>query len=100
MSYLVFFSMTPLGTGTSVSRHVTKVVNVVAKSGHPWQLGPMGTTFETRTLKEAFAVLSRCDKVLTSLPRVSSLIKIDRRAGSTGRLTAKVESVRRKLRSR
>lgn len=98
MSYLVFFSMTPIGAGASVSRHVAKAVKVVSRSGMPWQLGPMGTTFEAPTLNRVFAVLSACDRALKSLPRVSTLIKIDRRSGRGGRLTSKVESVRRKLR--
>ena len=97
MSYLVFFSMTPIGTGSGVSRHVAKVVKVVERSRLPWQLGPMGTTFEAPTLKRAFAVLSACDRALAGLPRVSTLIKIDRRAGKGGRIRSKVESVRSKL---
>jgi len=98
MSYLVFFSVTPLGTGESVSRHVAKAVRVVERSGYPWQLGPMGTTFEAPTLAAAFKVLAGCDRALAGCRRVGMLIKIDRRAGGMGRLTSKVASVRRKLR--
>lgn len=98
MSYLVFFSMTPIGKGESVSRQVAKAVAVVKRSGHPWQLGPMGTTFETRTLAEAFSVLSKCDRALAGCSRLSIQIKIDRRKGGNGRLDAKVAAVQRRLR--
>jgi uncharacterized protein (TIGR00106 family) len=98
MSYLVFFSMTPIGQGESVSRHVAKAVAVVARSGWPWQLGPMGTTFEAPTLAAVFRVLAACDRALAGCRRVSTLIKIDRRAGGSSRLASKVAAVRRRLR--
>src|SRR5689334_19929239 len=97
MSYLVFFSMTPIGQGASVSRHVAKAVAVVSRSGLPWQLGPMGTTFEAPTLAAAFRVLAACDRALAGLPRLSTLVKIDRRRGGAGRLQSKVSAVRRRL---
>ena len=98
MSYLVLFSMTPIGRGTGVSRHVAKAVRVVAKSGLPWEPGSMGTTFEAPTLARAFSVLSACDRALRSLPRVSTLIKIDRRAGGMGRMAHKTAVIQTLLR--
>ncbi len=98
MSYLVFFSMTPIGKGESVSRHVAKAVGVVKRSGWPWQLGAMGTVFETPTLAAAFKVLASCDRALAGCPRLSTLVKIDRRTGGMGRLSSKVAAVQRRLR--
>ncbi len=97
MSYLVFFSMTPLGRGESVSPLVARAVRVVSRSGLPWQLGPMGTTFEAPTLASAFRVLAACDRALKGCRRVSTLIKMDRRAGPSGRIASKVATVRRRL---
>ena len=89
--------MTPIGRGESVSPLVARAVRVVARSGLPWQLGPMGTTFEAPTLAAAFRVLAACDRALKSCRRVGTLIKIDRRAGPPGRIASKVAAVRRRL---
>jgi len=43
---LLEFSMAPLGLGESVSEHVARVVDVIDKSGLPYQLTPMGTIVE------------------------------------------------------
>ena len=37
----------PLGTGSaSISRHVARVVSLIAQSGLPYRVGAMGTTIE------------------------------------------------------
>ncbi len=101
MSYVVEFSMTPIGKGESVSRFVARCVAVVARSGLPWRLGPMGTAFEAPTLARVFRVLAACDRALArDCRRVSTLIKIDLRTGPGGRLASKVAAVEGRLRRR
>ena len=100
MSYLVEFSMTPIGKGESVSRQVARCVQVVARSRLPYRLGPMGTCFEAPTMRRAFLVIEACERALRKeCRRVSMLIKIDARRGPGGRLESKVASVKRKLKN-
>jgi len=91
-------SMTPLGKGESVSEYVAKVVDIVDKSGLSYVLTPMGTIIEGESWEEVMDVLRRgFEELQKECPRVSITMKIDYRKGKSGRLTAKVESVREKL---
>ncbi|NMC75779.1 MAG: MTH1187 family thiamine-binding protein, partial [Candidatus Methanofastidiosa archaeon] len=43
---IVEISFVPIGTGTSLSRYVAKVIKNLEKSGIKYQLTPMGTIVE------------------------------------------------------
>ncbi|MBD3299246.1 MAG: thiamine-binding protein, partial [candidate division Zixibacteria bacterium] len=43
---LVFFSISPLGTSESVSKPVSEIIDIIARSGLEYQVTPMGTIFE------------------------------------------------------
>jgi len=43
---LLDFSMSPLAKGESVSAYVARSLDIVDKSGLPYQLTPMGTIIE------------------------------------------------------
>lgn len=98
MSLMTFVTMTPLGKGESVSRHVAKVVDAVDKSGLPHVITPMGTIVESETWDEVILVLKNgFNQMQHECPRISIVIKIDYREGKSGRLKAKVDSLEKKL---
>ena len=43
---LLEFSMTPSTQGESKSRHVARILDIIDRSGLPYQLTPMGTIIE------------------------------------------------------
>lgn len=94
---LLELSVVPMGTGESVSRHVADCVDLIDRSGLPYELHSMGTVIEGE-LSEVLEVLQHCIELLAAdHKRVSCAAKIDYRAGHTGRLRGKVESVRQHL---
>jgi uncharacterized protein (TIGR00106 family) len=94
---LLEFSMTPLDKGESVSAYVARSLDIVDKSGLPYQLTPMGTILEGEWA-DVMAVVTACfDRMRADCHRVSTQVRIDYRAGPGGRLKSKVESVKRRL---
>jgi uncharacterized protein (TIGR00106 family) len=94
---LLEFSMTPLTKGESVSAYVTRSLDIVDRSGLPYQLTPMGTIIEGEWA-DVMAVVTACFEAMRAdCDRVSTQIRIDYRAGPAGRLKSKVESVEQKL---
>jgi uncharacterized protein (TIGR00106 family) len=91
------FSLSPLGTGTSVSEAVADAVRIVRASGLPNETNAMFTNIEG-DWDEVMNVIHACvDRVGASAERVSVVIKIDHRPGVTGALDAKVARVERIL---
>ncbi len=98
MSALVEFSMFPTEQTQSKSVFVARVLDIVDKSGLPYQLTPMGTIIEGETVAEVLAVIDEAYRELQrDCGRVYSSIKIDWREGSVGRLHNKISSVEQKL---
>jgi len=98
MSALVEFSMFPTEATQSKSAFVARVLDIVDKSGLPYQLTPMGTIIEGETVAEVMAVINEAyEELQTDCERVYSSIKIDWRKGAMGRLGKKVNSVEEKL---
>jgi uncharacterized protein (TIGR00106 family) len=94
---LLEFSMSPFGKGESVSPYVARSLDIVDKSGLPYQLTPMGTIVEGEW-DEVMALVTACFRAMSvDCGRISTLIKIDYRAGKGGRLKSKVASVESKL---
>lgn len=98
MSALVEFSMFPTEQTQSKSAFVARVLDIVDKSGLPYQLTPMGTIIEGETVAEVLAVINEAyEELQKDCGRVYSSIKIDWRDGSFGRLEKKIGSVEAKL---
>ena len=98
MSALVEFSMFPTEATQSKSAFVARVLDIVDKSGLPYQLTPMGTIIEGETVAEVMAVINEAyEELQTDCERVYSSIKIDWRKGAMGRLGDKVNAVEEKL---
>jgi uncharacterized protein (TIGR00106 family) len=98
MSVLLEFSMFPTSSdcrdGASVSKYVSRIIDVIDKSGVAYQLTPMGTVIETNTLKEALDIVATAYEQLEGdCERVYSSLKFDIRKGKTNRLRNKIKSV-------
>ena len=98
MSVLVAFSVTPLGVGEGVGEIVAEAVRVVRDSGLPNRTDSMFTVIEGDSWEQVMAVVQRAvEAVAARAPRVSTVIKVDSRAGATDAMTRKVASVERHL---
>ena len=94
---LVFFSISPVGEGESVSKAVAPIVELIAASGLEYQLTSMGTIFEG-TSDQVFDLLKKCHaKMKESQHRVTSKILIDDRGDETGRIRRKVARIEEQL---
>ena len=94
---LLAFSITPVGSGESVSSAVAEAVRIVRASGLPNETNAMFTNVEG-SWDELMDLLHRCvDAVADQTPRVSVVAKIDYRPGTEGQLDAKVASLERRL---
>lgn len=101
-SVLLEFSMFPTSDacrdGASVSAYVSRIIDMIDKSGVAYQLTPMGTIVETKSVAEALAIVEKAYDVLgDDCERVYSALKLDIRKGKSGRLRGKMESVEEKL---
>ncbi len=94
---LLEFSMSPLSKGESVSAYVARSLDIIDKSGLPYQLTPMGTIIEGEWA-EVMAVVTACFEAMRAdCDRVSTSMRIDYRAGPGGRLKSKIGAVEQKL---
>lgn len=94
---LLEFSMTPSTREESKSPYVARILDLIDRSGLPYQLTPMGTIIEG-DWAEVMAVVGDCFAALAAdCPRISSQIKIDYRAGGNSRMKSKVEAVEARL---
>jgi uncharacterized protein (TIGR00106 family) len=94
---LVFFSISPVGEGESVSGAVSQIVAMIAGSGLDYKVTAMGTIIEGPA-DAVFDLLKACHaKMSESHNRVTSKILIDDRRGATGRIKAKIASIEGKL---
>lgn len=94
---LLEFSMTPLGKGESVSRYVSRTLDIIDRSGVSYRLNPMGTVLEGEW-DEVFGLIKKCfNRMRRDCPRISVSIKVDFRRGATRRLEGKIASVEKRL---
>jgi len=81
-----------------VSEYVSRILNVIDETGHPYTLTAMGTIIEVETLEAAMEVVKKAyEQLERDCGRVYSTIKLDIRKGHAGRLKQKIESVEKKL---
>jgi len=102
MSVLLEFAMFPTSgdcrNGDSVSAYVSRIVDVIDRSGHPYQLTPMGTIVETDSMAEALAVIQKAyDQLGDECDRVYSSLKLDIRKGRDNGLKQKIASIEKAL---
>lgn len=99
MSVLLEFAMFPTDkTGDSASDSVSKIIDMINKSGATYKLTAMGTIIETETLEEALDLVNKSYQVLEPFSnRVYSSIKLDIRKGKSDRLNQKIESIESRI---
>ncbi len=99
-SVLLEFSMFPTSDdcreGASVSKQVSKIVDMIDKSGFAYKLTPMGTVVETQSMREALDLIEKAYERL-DCERVYSALKFDIRKGCSNRLERKIVSIEEKL---
>jgi uncharacterized protein (TIGR00106 family) len=94
---LLEFSMSPLDKGESLSEYVARSLDIIDKSGLPYQLTPMGTIVEGEW-DEVMALVTACYKRMSQdCNRISTSMRIDARAGKSGRLKSKIGAIESKL---
>ncbi|MCB9850596.1 MAG: MTH1187 family thiamine-binding protein [Phycisphaerales bacterium] len=97
MSCLMEFSMSPLDKGASVGEYVARSLDIIDRSGIDYRLNAMGTILEGE-FADCLAVVQQCyDRMREDCTRITCSIKIDAREGQSGRLDAKIDSIRRRL---
>ena len=93
---LLEFSSFPAGQ-KSLSGAVAKIIDLIDKSGLPYQTHALGTLVEGEW-DDLMQLVKRCHMLLREdFDRVYTRITIDDRAGAKDRLTGKVESLEKKL---
>lgn len=101
LSVLLEFSMFPISAdgkeGSSVSKQVAKIIDAIDKSGVPYQLTPMGTVIEAKSMKEALSIVELAYEQIEDCERVYSSLKFDIRKNCENRLVTKIESVEKAL---
>lgn len=94
---LLEFSMSPLDKGESLSPYVARSLDIIDKSGLPYQLTPMGTIVEGEW-EQVMALVTACfQRMGQDCDRISTSIRIDYRAGKSGRLKSKIQAVENRL---
>ncbi len=98
MSVLLEFSMFPTDVGESKSEYVSKILDMIDKSGVPYKLTPMSTVIETDTIDEALEIIKKSYEILEPHSnRVYSSLKFDIRKNRKNRMKAKIASVSKHL---
>jgi uncharacterized protein (TIGR00106 family) len=74
-------SMIPMGSGTSASRYVQAVYEILAESGANFLPGPMSTALETETLEDLFRIVEKANGRLAEMgvQRIITNLRIDLR---------------------
>ncbi|MFO1464668.1 MAG: thiamine-binding protein [bacterium] len=96
---LAFVSIAPEDHWEHMSAEIAPLIRMIENSGLAYELGPMGTTIEGEP-DAVFELLKRMHLDMRGRSRrVSTFIKIDDQVDRPmGRMRAKVEAVRDKLR--
>jgi len=90
---LIEFSMSPMDKGESLSPYVSRIIDVIDKSGITYRLTAMGTILEGE-YDEVMAVVRDCFKELErDCKRISVNLKMDYRDGSQSRLDSKINKI-------
>ncbi len=94
---VVEFTIVPLGRGEGLAAAVAGIVDIVDRSGLPYQLTSMGTIVEG-DWDDVFALIKECHQAMRrEAGRVSTHISIDDREGARNRLQGKIADVEKVL---
>jgi len=89
------FSMIPMGSGTSASRYVRAIHEVLKSSGVNFVPGPMSTSLEVESLEELFRVIDAANQRLKDMgvQRIITSIRIDYRLDKEISIDSKLKAV-------
>lgn len=94
---LLEFSMSPIDKGESLSPYVSRILDIIDKSGVTYKLTPMGTILEGEW-EAVMRVVTDCFRELEKdCNRISTNIRIDYRKGTASRMQGKIDSIEKKL---
>ena len=94
---LLELSVIPLGRGRSISADIADLVKIIDTSGLDYRLTAAGTILEG-SWEQLMDLARKCHtEMRTKTERVVTFMKVDDYAEHTGRLTAAVASVEKKL---
>ncbi|RPJ43697.1 MAG: MTH1187 family thiamine-binding protein [Candidatus Latescibacterota bacterium] len=99
MKVIADFSVTPIGVGVSVAKHVVACQKVLQEAGLEHRLHAYGTNVEGEW-DAVFAAVKRCHEVVHAMgaPRVGTVIKVGTRIDKDQSMEDKIRSVETKLR--
>jgi uncharacterized protein (TIGR00106 family) len=88
-------SMIPMGTGTSASKYVKAVHQVLKESGLKIVPGPMCTVVEAASMAEIFKAVEKADAALEGMGvgRIIISVKIDHRLDKVISIETKMEAI-------
>ena len=94
---LLELSVIPLGRGRSISADIADLVKIIDTSGLDYRLTAAGTILEG-SWEQLMDLAQKCHtEMRTKTERVVTFMKVDDYAEHTGRLTAAVASVEKKV---
>ena len=94
---LLELSVIPLGRGRSISADIADLVKIIDTSGLDYRLTAAGTILEG-SWEQLMDLARKCHtEMRTKTERVVTFMKVDDYAEHTGRLTAAVASVEKKV---
>jgi uncharacterized protein (TIGR00106 family) len=98
MRVIADLCITPIGTGTSVSREIAACERILLEAGLEPRLHAYGTNIEG-DWDEVFAAVKRCHEELhrNGVVRISSNMRFGTRTDRPDSIQQKIESVERKL---
>jgi uncharacterized protein (TIGR00106 family) len=75
------FSAIPMGTGTSASKYVLAIYEILRESGVKFVPSPMSTAIETNSFEQLFEVIEKANKKLAEMgvQRIITSVHIDYR---------------------
>jgi uncharacterized protein (TIGR00106 family) len=87
------FSTIPMGTGTSASRYVLAIYEVLRESGVTFVPGPMSTAIETNGFEQLFKMIEKVNQKLADMgvQRIITSIHIDYRLDKDISIESKLE---------
>jgi len=94
---LIQFSIFPTGSGESISGEVSKVIDIIDKSGLVYKTSSMATVIEGEW-DEIMPVINQCRlKLKENHNRVYMVLTMDDRKGAKNRIEGKIKSLEKKL---
>lgn len=98
MKVIVDFCLVPLGVGVSVSKYITRCVEILNEAHLKTNLHAYGTNVEGEW-EEVFQAIKRCHEEIHKMgsPRISTSIRLGTRVDRDQTMESKIKSVQDKL---